>query len=75
MIARTAWFDGLFLDALNNKIPQIVLLGAGYDSRGFRYAKYNSSTKVIELDTATTQNRKKKFSRSLKYSIPAAVDQ
>ena len=31
MIARTAFYDGLFKDALNNNFPQIVLLGAGYD--------------------------------------------
>jgi len=38
IIARTAFFDGLFLDALKDKFPQIVLLGAGYDSRAYRFA-------------------------------------
>jgi methyltransferase (TIGR00027 family) len=37
MIARTAYFDTVFIDALNKKIPQIVLLGAGYDSRAYRF--------------------------------------
>ena len=32
MIARTAYFDRLFMDGLNNEIRQIVLLGAGYDT-------------------------------------------
>src|SRR5512139_131701 len=29
IIARTAFFDGLFRDALKDQIPQIVVLGAG----------------------------------------------
>jgi len=38
VLARTAFFDKVFKDALNNKIPQIVLLGAGYDTRPYRFA-------------------------------------
>lgn len=39
VIARTAWFDSLFTDALYENIPQIVLLGAGHDSRASRLPK------------------------------------
>ena len=60
MLARTAFFDNVFIDALNKNIPQIVLLGAGYDTRAYRFAKLNNTTKIIELDIVTTQNRKKK---------------
>ena len=55
MIARTAYFDRLFADALSNKTPQIVLLGAGYDSRAYRFANLNHVTRVFELDIAPTQ--------------------
>ena len=73
VIARTAFFDGIFIDALNKNIPQIVLLGAGYDSRAYRFAKLNSATKIIELDIAPTQNRKKKCLKKAQIDIPKQV--
>ena len=73
LIARTAWFDSLFMDALNKNIPQIVLLGAGYDSRAYRFAKLISATKIIELDIAPTQNRKKKCLKKAQIDIPKHV--
>jgi methyltransferase (TIGR00027 family) len=74
MIARTAYFDGLFVDALDNEIPQIVLLGAGYDTRAYRFAKQNRNTKIFELDIAPTQNRKKKCLKGAKIDIPQQVN-
>lgn len=70
IIARTAYFDRLFVDALKNKTPQIVLLGAGYDSRAYRFASSNQGTKIFELDSAPTQNRKKKCIRKARIDIP-----
>jgi methyltransferase (TIGR00027 family) len=73
MIARTAYFDRLFVDALNSKTPQIVLLGAGYDSRAYRFANSNQGTRVFELDIAPTQDRKKKCLRKARIDIPEHV--
>ena len=73
MIARTAYFDRLFVDALNNKTPQIVLLGAGYDSRAYRFAKSNHGTRIFELDIAPTQDRKKKCIKKARIDIPKHV--
>ena len=58
MIARTAYFDAVFSDALKLEVPQIVLLGAGYDTRAFRFANLNLATRVFEVDIETTQSRK-----------------
>jgi len=74
VIARTAFFDSLFIEALNNRIPQIVLLGAGYDSRAYRFAKLNTATKIFELDIATTQNRKVKSLIKARIDIPKNVE-
>jgi len=74
MIARTAYFDGLFVDALNNRIPQIVLLGAGYDSRAYRFAKTNSNTKIFELDIEPTQTRKRKCLKGARIEITQQVN-
>ncbi len=73
MIARTAYFDRLFMDALNNKTPQIVLLGAGYDSRAYRFANSNHGTKIFELDIDSTQDRKKKCLKKTQIDIPKNV--
>ena len=73
VIARTAYFDRLFVDALNDKTPQIVLLGAGYDSRAYRFAKLNHGTRIIELDIAPTQDRKKKCLKKARINIPNHV--
>lgn len=73
MLARTAFFDNVFIDALNNNIPQIVLLGAGYDTRAWRFEKLNNTTKIIELDIATTQNRKNKCLKKAQIDFPKCV--
>jgi methyltransferase (TIGR00027 family) len=73
MIARTAYFDRLFMDALNNNTPQIVLLGAGYDSRAYRFANSNHGTKIFELDISSTQDRKKKCLKKAQIDIPKNV--
>ena len=73
VIARTALFDGFFITALKDKTPQIVLLGAGYDSRAYRFANLNSGSRIYELDAAPTQNRKIKCLKSAHVRIPAEV--
>lgn len=73
MKARTAHFDAVFSDALKNKVPQIVLLGAGYDTRAYRFAGLNTATKIFELDIAPTQNRKKKCLKKAAITAPQQV--
>lgn len=73
MLARTAFFDGLFKQALEEGVSQIVLLGAGYDTRALRFIGQNSSQRVFELDIATTQNRKRKILAKAGLDIPASV--
>ena len=61
------------MDALNNKTTQIVLLGAGYDSRAYRFAKSNHGTRIFELDIAPTQDRKKKCIKKARIDITKHV--
>jgi methyltransferase (TIGR00027 family) len=58
VIARTKYFDGVFVDAIKNTIEQIVFLGAGYDSRPYRFHTLITDTKVFELDMKPTQDHK-----------------
>jgi methyltransferase (TIGR00027 family) len=75
VMARTAFFDEVFINALNEAIPQIVLLGAGYDTRAYRFADLNRYSRIIEMDNAATQNRKKKCLKNFKIEIPESVTQ
>ena len=70
IIARTAYFDELFADALKENVPQIVLLGAGYDSRAYRFP---AGGKVFEVDAPFTQERKTSILRSNGIDLAKAV--
>lgn len=59
VVARTKYFDDLFKQALTDNIPQIVFLGAGYDTRSIRFKDFVRETKIFELDVPTTQKQKK----------------
>lgn len=57
-IARTRHFDEALLSALHDGARQVVILGAGYDSRAFRFRDELAGVRVLELDHPGTQARK-----------------
>ena len=73
MITRTAFFDHVVEKALHENIPQIVFLGAGYDSRSYRFQDRIKDTRFFELDIETTQQRKKERLHQAGISIPDHV--
>jgi len=58
VLARTKLLDEIFLDGLEKKMHQIVILGAGMDTRALRFANKNQGTMIIELDIEKTQKPK-----------------
>jgi len=58
VIARTKLLDEIFLDGLTKRVNQIVILGAGMDTRALRFANKNKRTRIIELDIEKTQRPK-----------------
>jgi len=58
VIARTKYIDEQFKELMKNGIEQIVILGAGFDTRGIRFSKINSKTRIFELDSFHTQKAK-----------------
>jgi methyltransferase (TIGR00027 family) len=60
-IARTAYGDRVFVQALRERVPQIVFLGAGYDTRAHRFRDAIEATRVFELDVLATQQRKRQL--------------
>ncbi|MGE5607171.1 MAG: SAM-dependent methyltransferase [Bacteroidota bacterium] len=69
-IARTAYLDQVVADALRENIPQIVFLGAGYDTRSYRLRELIRDTKIFEVDIISTQQRKKQLLETARISIP-----
>lgn len=56
---RTAYFDQVVAEALRENIPQIVILGAGYDSRACQFKDQIQYSNIFELDAPPTQQRKR----------------
>jgi len=73
ILARTGFFDNLFIEALQNDTPQVVLLGAGYDTRAYRFASLIHNSRIFELDINPTQERKKACLRKAHIEIPSQV--
>lgn len=61
-IARTRLIDDLTLEALADGARQVVLLGAGYDSRAYRLPAMARAT-VFEVDHPATQKAKQRLLR------------
>ena len=58
VIARTKFIDSIFQKAVTNEFDQILIFGAGFDSRGIRFADLNKKTNIFELDAPVTQEAK-----------------
>ncbi len=58
-IARTRPFDEALLSAITSQVEQVIILGAGYDSRSFRFCDALQGVHVIEVDHPATQRRKR----------------
>ena len=71
--ARTAYLDDIFEQALRENLPQIVFLGAGYDTRSYRFRELIKETRIFELDIQPTQQRKKELLRQANVPIPAQL--
>jgi methyltransferase (TIGR00027 family) len=68
--ARTKLLDAVFLQALEAHFTQIVILGAGFDTRALRFAERNNGTLIFELDVPTTQEPKLEIFRKNRLGIP-----
>ena len=69
-IARTRHFDEALLAGVRDGVQQVVILGAGYDSRAFRFEDELRGVKVFELDHPGTQARKKQLLAARNAELP-----
>jgi methyltransferase (TIGR00027 family) len=58
VIARTKYIDSVFRQALAQQFDQILIFGAGFDTRALRFQGAMANTRVFELDVPTTQKAK-----------------
>lgn len=57
LVARDRYIDDVLLDSLNKGLQQLVILGAGFDSRPYRFDLI-SRVKTFEVDHPATQTDK-----------------
>lgn len=55
VIARTRYIDRQFQAASQNHFEQVLILGAGFDSRCVRFHEQLKNVRIFEIDAATTQ--------------------
>jgi methyltransferase (TIGR00027 family) len=60
MMVRTRYIDEHLEAALRAGATQVVILGAGFDSRAYRFVKLLNGAKVIEVDYGPTQEYKRR---------------
>jgi methyltransferase (TIGR00027 family) len=72
-IIRTKFFDNVLLREIAGGIEQVVILGAGYDTRGIRYKMHLKKLKVFEIDFPGTQLYKRQKLVRLPEEIPANI--
>jgi len=72
-VVRTKYIDDYLEDCIGNGIKQLVILGAGYDSRAYRIEGLKETLKVFEIDHPATQEAKTKRLKRLLGSLPGHV--
>lgn len=58
VIARTKYIDAVFRQALVENFDQILIFGAGFDTRALRFQDAMENARVFELDAPATQQAK-----------------
>ena len=70
VIARTKYIDAAFRQALTEGFGQIVLLGAGFDTRALRFQAESCGAAIFEVDVPLTQNAKIDRYRQCGLAVP-----
>jgi methyltransferase (TIGR00027 family) len=73
VMVRTRFIDDYLHKSIANGIEQLVILGAGYDTRAFRFAEVLDGIKVYEVDHPATQERKILLLKRKLGTLPAHV--
>jgi methyltransferase (TIGR00027 family) len=70
MLWRTRFIDEALERAVKNGATQVIVLGAGFDTRAYRFGELLKHSRVIEVDAAPTQEYKKRRVREVLHDLP-----
>jgi methyltransferase (TIGR00027 family) len=73
LVARCRYIDDYLQQCLDAGIEQLVIMGAGLDSRAYRFEKLKGKVKAFEVDHPATQMVKLKKLRKIFGTIPEHV--
>lgn len=73
MIVRTKHFDDALDQGLRSGIRQVIILGAGFDSRGYRFQNRLKGVRFLEVDYGPTQENKKRRIQEALGNLPTEV--
>jgi methyltransferase (TIGR00027 family) len=72
LVARDRYIDDVLQKALENNLEQLVILGAGYDTRAYRF-DLQSQVKTFEVDYPATQQDKQAKLSEIFRKVPEHV--
>lgn len=70
VISRTKYIDSVFKRAISQNFDQILVFGAGFDTRALRFQHEMRQTRIFELDIITTQQSKIRQYQKRNLAIP-----
>jgi methyltransferase (TIGR00027 family) len=70
MILRTRFIDEALTRAVEGGATQVVILGAGFDSRAYRFRDLLKHCRVIEVDAGPTQDYKRRRIQATLGEVP-----
>lgn len=73
IVARVRYFDDFVKKMIENGLEQLVIFGAGYDTRAYRIDELKEKVKVFEVDHPGTQSFKMEKIKEIFGSIPEHV--
>ena len=73
LAARTRYIDDYLKQCIDDGIEQLVILGAGYDSRAYRFDELRPRIRVFEVDHPDTQRAKIQKVKRIFGSLPSHV--
>jgi methyltransferase (TIGR00027 family) len=73
VIARTKYIDSVFRQALSDRFSQILLFGAGFDTRALRFHEEARQTMIFEMDAPLTLEAKLRQYQKRHLVIPSNV--
>jgi len=74
IVARIRFIDEYLLECLDNEFRQLVIIGAGYDTRAYRFDELKGKLTVFEVDHPKTQQVKKERIQSIFGDLPQHVN-